>query len=348
MIDAEKIQLTQAPVDPVARRILGDLEKRVRNVAKAARRIGKKGDDEAIHDTRVATRRLSSALYLWRSSFPRGTRRRGMKALRKLRKVLGKPRELEVHLELLKQYLQDPAYAELRALQKLVRKLERSAKRARIKSASAVTSSRSRSIFSAVYNCPLDFSMNSENSVDPTRSAVEFVNQRRELAVMALEEAAKSGSSDEQLHEARIAGKKWRYGLECLQPVIPERYLTPTAPLKEIQEQLGKIHDLSTLHALLVREMDRLRAKDRGKRALSLKPLLQSLHEEKLREVENYQQTLKKHLSLLSPVQAARLPWSSLPSPSGSELPPASPEDRPFAVLPTTRAGRSDASSQES
>lgn len=60
---------------------------------------------EAVHDMRVAMRRLRFALRTFRDSYPRRRLKRIVKRTRRLRKKLGEVRDADVHLEALRSAL---------------------------------------------------------------------------------------------------------------------------------------------------------------------------------------------------------------------------------------------------
>src|SRR5204863_1105299 len=60
-----------------------------------------------VHDLRVATRRLSDILSLWRAALEPGPARRARRSLDRLRRALGTVREHEVHAGMLAKLLED-------------------------------------------------------------------------------------------------------------------------------------------------------------------------------------------------------------------------------------------------
>src|SRR3989442_12183233 len=72
-----------------------------RKVIKARRRVLSGEDGEAIHDLRVATRRLQAALEVFASCLPERRRRRLEKRARKIRRGLGARRNAWVLVRLL-------------------------------------------------------------------------------------------------------------------------------------------------------------------------------------------------------------------------------------------------------
>jgi CHAD domain-containing protein len=61
-------------------------------------RLGKPGDDEALHDFRVSVRRLRSALRTWRDVLGRAARDKDLRRLRRVARSTGEARDTEVLL----------------------------------------------------------------------------------------------------------------------------------------------------------------------------------------------------------------------------------------------------------
>ncbi|MGH7732087.1 MAG: CHAD domain-containing protein, partial [Candidatus Eiseniibacteriota bacterium] len=89
------------PESTIVERLEKSVAERIEAFAAAARRVRAGSDAEAIHDLRVATRRLWAALRVWRSLLPGPARRTAARRLRRLRRRIGRARELEVHVALL-------------------------------------------------------------------------------------------------------------------------------------------------------------------------------------------------------------------------------------------------------
>src|ERR1044072_4221056 len=77
--------------------------RRVSNLMSAARRAGARRDSEAIHDLRVGARRLDAMLRTGQELFPSDSRIVRLRALRRVRRRLGKARQLEVKIALLEE-----------------------------------------------------------------------------------------------------------------------------------------------------------------------------------------------------------------------------------------------------
>jgi len=232
---------------PVPKRVA---ERVSRGFLKWARRLHDTGvrardehDVEAIHDLRVATRRLSEMLWLWkpmlRASGAGALRRR----LRRLRRDLGPVREAEVHLALVRRLrltAGDPAKA---ARATLIEQLERRRRMARHAA--------------ALRMAPDDIDrwlegMAGESDLRAGRprvvARVEARLGRLRSRALATLGAARTANDPERLHVARVALKRWRYAQESLGEVLGR----PSEPeLAELQETLGVVHDFALLDELL-------------------------------------------------------------------------------------------------
>jgi CHAD domain-containing protein len=204
------------------------------------------GDVDAVHRSRVATRRLREALPL----VAPGARGRKMeRTMRKLTRALGPVRELDVALLMLDELegsgdVRPSAVAKLRQVIKTERqrlqaemvdvvervdldKLKRRASRAAHKGARKAARGGVK---------------------DPKRlaEANERAAQRGERLRGAIENAAGIYLPD-RLHEVRIAVKKLRYALEITKELSGSRATARVRALKETQDLLGRMNDLEVL-----------------------------------------------------------------------------------------------------
>jgi CHAD domain-containing protein len=205
----------------------------------------RKGDVHAVHQARVATRRIREALPL----VARGRSGKSLrKSVRKLTRALGPVRELDVALMNLDQLrtsgeVSEAAVARLRQLiteerqrfgAEMVRRishynLQKFQKRA-VEAASRGPSTR--------------------GTRDPRRVAEAMSRAaRRAVGLRAAMENAAGIYLPDRLHEVRIAVKKLRYALEIAQELSGSRATTRIRTLKRVQDLLGRMHDLEMLIA---------------------------------------------------------------------------------------------------
>jgi CHAD domain-containing protein len=205
----------------------------------------RKGEVQAVHQARVATRRIREALPL----VARGRSGKTLKkSMRKLTRALGPVRELDVALMNLDQLrdtvdIPDAAIARLRQL---------------------ITEERQRLGAEMVrrisqYNLPKLQKKAVEAATrepapsgprDPQRIAVAMgrAARRAEGLHAAIDNAAGIYLPD-RLHEVRIAVKKLRYALEIAQDLTASRATARIRTLKRVQDLLGRMHDFEMLIA---------------------------------------------------------------------------------------------------
>ncbi|HET6680221.1 MAG TPA: CHAD domain-containing protein [Gemmatimonadaceae bacterium] len=236
---------SRLPLEPAPRAVrLVALE--FLDTAIAAReRLSDPSDLEALHDLRVALRRLRSHLRAYADELKGSAGRAARRRLRRLARSTGASRDAEVHLLWLEGEAPTLASRQRPGLKYLVTQLEREKAAAdtgleeEMARSFASTTSRLGERLSTY-----DVTVHVRRGVDETPFAI--------VAAARVEEFAKDlqsaigrvgGASDEEAaHRARIAGKRLRYLLEPLRAssdAIPPL----VASLKDLQDSLGDLHD---------------------------------------------------------------------------------------------------------
>jgi CHAD domain-containing protein len=218
----------------------------------ADQRLADPGDMEALHDFRVALRRLRSTLRGFRSELDDAVSRKLRNRLRDLTRATAPGRDAEVLIAAVKALEQkltrgqrsgvpwllarladrrDRAYDELRReLVPEYRQIER-----RLRKALSVVVRRPRIAATEA----------------PTFGAVAATLLSDHAALLEQELASIRTPDDESaVHGVRITAKRLRYLLEPLGAIEP-RAAAVLPRLKEIQAQLGDVHDLQVLAAQL-------------------------------------------------------------------------------------------------
>jgi len=205
----------------------------------------RKGDVQAVHQARVATRRIREALPL----VARGRTGKSLKkSVRKLTRALGPVRELDVALMNLDQLrnsgdVSEAAIARLRQL--ITEERQRlGAEMVRLISHFNLEKFQKRAV-EAVAHGP-----EPSGSRDPRRVAAALgrAARRAEGLRAAIENAAGIYLLD-RLHQVRITVKKLRYALEIAQDLSGSRATARVRTLKRVQDLLGRMHDLEMLIA---------------------------------------------------------------------------------------------------
>ena len=205
----------------------------------------RKGDVHAVHQARVATRRIREALPL---VAPGRTGKSLTKSVRRLTRALGAVRELDVALLNLDQLrasgeVPETAIARLRQLvteerqrlgSEMVRRLEQ-----------YNHPKLQRKAVEAARRGPVK-----TGTRDPVRAAAAMARAaRRAVALRAAMDNAAGIYLPDRLHEVRIAVKKLRYALEIARDLSGSRATARIRTLKRVQDLLGRMHDLEMLIA---------------------------------------------------------------------------------------------------
>lgn len=246
-------ELALGPQMPVVEALRMVLEQRIGTVRRYARRVAERpGEDpEDVHQLRVATRRLSAALGVFKPLIERDSARRINRAARRLRRAAGPMRDLDVlHAAIVE--LIPPTAGDTGARRVLLKRLDKRRRRAAEELGSAIDGARSR------FRRAADrFGRKVSRSVGlpvPDESRLcdysEQVMRRRWDGFLV---AARGELTDaDELHVLRIVAKRLRYALEvfacCFPPDLAREWY---AFVEEVQSQLGALNDLRNLADLL-------------------------------------------------------------------------------------------------
>ena len=234
-------------LDRRARRIVA---RRSRHLLAMRRKVVERGDPAAIHDLRVATRRLQEALDLFASVFPGRERRRLRRRARRMRRHLAVLRDADVVAELAASFPADRAM--LRALVPAPRAL-RARSRSRHGGVSVPGIRKRVASFARAATEPREaLPLLLE---DQARAAAAEAFSLRSAKMRAILAALRIDREDEA-HALRVAVKRYRYTLELLDEAGLAR---PGAALEEarrVQEALGRVHDLDVMIHLVGRRRE--------------------------------------------------------------------------------------------
>lgn len=251
------------PAEPRRRRTLPDdllsrsdeeaarrLALKALSAARAAeRRLDDRADPEALHDFRVAIRRLRSVLRAYKAQLGSAVRQKDRRKLRDIQRATGGGREAEVALDWLTKQQSSLAPEHLAGLNWLSATLM-----ARRRECESALDGKLRDSFRGLADRlerRLALMKSEQNLLDES-TQVRFAETLADLMdVHAADLLAQLGQiarmdDAQQLHEARIMGKRLRYLLE---PV--RAYANEAQPIvkrsKRLQEVLGDLNDAHVL-----------------------------------------------------------------------------------------------------
>ncbi len=240
-------QLAQ-PVELTCRHVAAAL---LMDAGKACDRLGVPDDVEALHDFRVAVRRLRSFIGAYRSHFPKAVANRIRKRLKRLITMTNAGRDEEVHARWLEAELANTGLSKSCRTGFLLTLGELSTAHA---GADPGLAQSVRSEFSDV-KAKLEKRLSEprqEIRVDANGDVVTFAEATGSIIFQKANDlraglaAVHTAGDRKEAHRARLAGKRLRYVLEQIRSLVTGGRAA-TGKLKELQDLLGNLRDLQNL-----------------------------------------------------------------------------------------------------
>lgn len=205
-------------------------------------------DVEAIHQMRVASRRMRTALTIFASCFKKQEIKSVLKDVRDVTKELGEARDLDVHLLYLQEEAKNFSSARLNpGVRRLILRLNQQRQEAQTGVVKAMDQFVDDHIAGKIgkWAAPLLDQSRASYLFSPAlyQLAFESINQRldelegRDLIVRDPAEVL-------ELHAMRISAKRLRYTLEAFEDLYGDLIKPYLSKIKQIQETLGTVHDL--------------------------------------------------------------------------------------------------------
>jgi len=227
------------------------------------------GDEEDVHDLRVALRRLRSWLRAFRPELDDTLRRKSRRRLSGLATVTGSARDAEVALEWIASQT-DLTPRERPGARYITERLQRDLEAARRTVRDALEgdlpkllTSLSGQLGTYWQRQSLEEPSAPNDMLTVTRDVLQQHAERFAKAIERIE----SPTDVVAAHRARIAAKRLRYLLETLNGDSDTAAIV--ARLTELQEVLGVVHDSHRVAARLVREIGECAARDARRTALA-------------------------------------------------------------------------------
>jgi CHAD domain-containing protein len=201
------------------------------------------GDDRAVHQARVTTRRLREAVPVLATGLKGTKSGKARRKIRRLTRALGTVRELDVTLTLLDElarstHVPRTAVEDVRARVVDERDARRKVMLERLDHVNVEKlEKRLHSVGTAL----------DESAVEPWRKALATRLLARARSLSAAMDAAGHMYAPEQLHAVRISAKKLRYGLELAADSGMQEAAAHVRTIKRAQDMLGKLHDFQVL-----------------------------------------------------------------------------------------------------
>ncbi len=204
-------------------------------------------DIEAVHQLRVASRRLRNGFSHFGDCLPGKKSTVWQESIRQITKALGNARDLDIQIECVNQLYNDgleekyqPGYRRL-----LLRLRQRRAK-AQAKVEQTLTRLQARNLLQQMRTHLEKLTLGAEDIYLFTPS----LYQKAFMAVndhlddfLSYEAHIHDPENIEKLHAMRIAGKHLRYTMEIFAPIYDKALIPYVQVMKDLQDQLGLIHD---------------------------------------------------------------------------------------------------------
>ncbi len=219
----------------------------------ARRRVTGCYDPEALHDYRVALRRLRSCLRAYRKPLRSTVTRKSVRQLRRLARGTSKSRDLEVHLAWLGEELSRAGDAERPGVSWMIDRL-RTAKSGAREEMMALDDRLFLRVSERLAGQLSTLRATIPDGTDPrprstaalTAGGVRLAAERLKIRLRRI----RGYSSEFEIHRARIAAKHLRYLLEPFIGAVPEGSIV-TDRLKVLQDAFGDVHDAHVFEAEL-------------------------------------------------------------------------------------------------
>ena len=307
-------------------------------------RLRDSSDPEALHDYRVALRRLRSCLRAYPKELGPKDSRTNRRALTRLARGTNESRDLEVHLGWLAEQRDAGSEADRAGILWLIERLSEAKRRKRDELLGL-----DEKLFPEI-----EARLSQQLSHLPSPGRLDG-SVRRSTAAVTVRRARKAArrlhrrlgrirgySSETEIHRARIAAKHLRYLLEPFAPDLPGGDAT-VARLKSLQDGLGEVHDAQVLAGKLRGMPDRARAAGRAEVVGGLRALLVAVRARGRKAFEKSASELRYDFLLgdarnISAATLSAAAGSSAKNRSGSISSSSITRKRPPTSQPSTRA----------
>jgi CHAD domain-containing protein len=244
MKNSKTAELSRAREREVARRFKKHVRKQVRNLKRTYAAASRSNDPEAVHDLRVATRRLQTVLQLATFPKPKKRVRKARKELKQLRHLLSARRDIDVLAKTMRSRAARAAGAHRRRLwNRAARETGREGEREAKKSKRWLKSFKVSRLAAEIEKIVAG-RLNDGFSSSALRPAVRRTLQKWNQSVR--EASARTDSA--RFHDVRIKTKSLRYMTELVSGVIGSvRSQGLIEWLGSVQDELGEWRDQTEL-----------------------------------------------------------------------------------------------------
>lgn len=274
-------------------------------------------DIEAIHQMRVASRRMRSALAIFNACFRKPIIKSILKDVRDVTSALGEARDLDVHLEYLKGVASNYSSAKLApGIRRLILRLTQKRQEIQGRVRQAMDRFVKDDVVGAIseWSAPLLAITEGVYLFSPALYHLGFdVITQRLNELESREEVVRDPYEVSELHAMRISAKRLRYTLEAFEELYGDPIKPFLTEVKQIQEILGNVHDLDVWIAMIPAFIEEEKARIVGYygHAGPLKRLLPGLEAFRQAQVEKRGETYEEFIKEWDAQKAEKV-WDRL------------------------------------
>lgn len=207
----------------------------------------RKGEDiEAVHRTRVASRRLRAGMVLFPFCLPAKRARRWKKDVRKVTGALGEARDLDVQIETLLEVMRDAdddSRPGIETIVDLKREARKSVQPSVVKWLDDLEERGTAQEMEEHLSAEVQRLDGTETRTEASHAAGLVQVSARIRDLLAMEACVPVPDAVSEHHQMRIAAKHLRYSVEAFRSLFDNRLKDEIAMLKGIQDLLGEMHD---------------------------------------------------------------------------------------------------------
>jgi len=218
-------------------------------------------DIEYIHRTRVASRRLRSALTIFKDSYPQKTILDWQDDIKKITKALGAARDVDVQVDCLRKIDSGLSQKQYRSgIRRILLRLNQQRTKLQTHVITTLDNLEKKHTLERMYlslnDIVGDKNITEINYTNNIYKQAQAIILTRLESFLSFNEYLFQPELMKELHEMRISAKSFRYAMENLSSLYNEQLMKPIEIVRGFQEILGKIHDCDVWGLFLPRFME--------------------------------------------------------------------------------------------
>ncbi|HYL35503.1 MAG TPA: CHAD domain-containing protein [Bryobacteraceae bacterium] len=222
-------------------------DKRLGRLAFEVNHALKSRDAEAVHDLRVALRRFSQALRVFKPCFRGKEFRKIRREAKRTLSLAGEVRNCDIALQLLAKSKQ----AQKADLPLQIEARRHEAERTLVAALRRWTDRKSSRRWRVVLETAAVKASHPSGKASIARTAQQTLPRLAEEFFERGDRAAREKASPAELHQFRIVSKKFRYSLELFLPLYGPAMKPALEKIKQVQGLLGDINDCETVRGMI-------------------------------------------------------------------------------------------------